>query len=136
MSLSTRRGVSAATESQAAGPGSVPEAGAAIEVRHLRKTYRATVAVDDVSFSVREGEIFGILGPNGAGKTTTVECVIGLRTPDAGEIRVMGLDPQADREDLHAIVGVQLQASALPARLKVGEILDLYPLLLPGGRRP
>jgi ABC-2 type transport system ATP-binding protein len=92
----------------------------------LRKTYRATVAVDDVSFPVREGEIFGILGPNGAGKTTTVECVVGLRTPDAGAIRVMGLDPQVDREDLHAIVGVQLQASALPARLKVGEILDLF----------
>ena len=126
MSLSTRRGVSAATQSQTAGPGFIPEAGAAIEVRHLRKTYRATVAVDDVSFSVRDGEIFGILGPNGAGKTTTVECVIGLRRPDAGDIRVMGLDPQADREELHVIVGAQLQASALPAQLKVGEILDLY----------
>jgi ABC-2 type transport system ATP-binding protein len=104
-------------------PGPVTEA---IEVLHLRKTYGATVAVDDVSFSVAEGEIFGILGPNGAGKTTTVECVIGLRSPDAGVIRVMGLDPQADREELHAIVGVQLQASVLPARLKVGEILALY----------
>ena len=87
-------------------------AGSAIEVSHLRKTYRATVAVDDVAFSVREGEIFGILGPNGAGKTTTVECVIGLRSPDAGDIRVMGLDPQADRAELHTIVGAQLQASA------------------------
>ena len=112
--------------SSRAGPGPAPETGAAIEVLHLRKTYGATVAVDDVSFSVREGEIFGILGPNGAGKTTTAECVVGLRTPDAGAIRVMGLDPQVDREDLHAIVGVQLQASALPARLKVGEILDLF----------
>jgi ABC-2 type transport system ATP-binding protein len=114
------------TGNRAAGPGSAPETGAAIEVVHLRKTYGATVAVDDVSFSVADGEIFGILGPNGAGKTTTVECVIGLRCPDAGTIRVMGLDPQVDREDLHAIVGVQLQASALPAHLKVGEILDLY----------
>ena len=114
------------TGSRAAGLGSAPGTEAAIEVLHLRKTYRATVAVDDVSFSVREGEIFGILGPNGAGKTTTAECVVGLRTPDAGAIRVMGLDPQVDREDLHAIVGVQLQASALPARLKVGEILDLF----------
>ena len=84
------------------------------------------VAVDDVSFSVAEGEIFGILGPNGAGKTTTVECVMGLRSPDAGSIRVMGLDPGQDREDLHVIVGAQLQESALPAKLRVGEILDLY----------
>jgi ABC-2 type transport system ATP-binding protein len=77
---------------------------------------------------VREpaAEPFGILGPNGAGKTTTVECVIGLRTPDAGMIRVMGLDPRRDREDLHAIVGAQLQASALPPHLRVGEILDLF----------
>ena len=120
MSLSSGHGVPAVTGGRAAGPGSVPGTGAAIEVVHLRKTYRATVAVDDVSFSVAEGEIFGILGPNGAGKTTTVECVIGLRNPDAGVIRVMGLDPHVDREDLHAIVGVQLQASVLPARLKVG----------------
>jgi ABC-2 type transport system ATP-binding protein len=112
---------SRATGSELAG-----EADVAVEVTHLRKTYGTTVAVDDVSFSVREGEIFGILGPNGAGKTTTVECVIGLRSPDAGAIRVMGLDPHVDREELHAIVGVQLQASALPARLKVGEILDLF----------
>jgi ABC-2 type transport system ATP-binding protein len=126
MSLSSRRGVPAARQSQAAGPGLIPQTGAAIEVRHLRKAYRATVAVDDVSFSVRDGEIFGILGPNGAGKTTTVECVIGLRRPDAGDIRVMGLDPQADREELHVIVGAQLQASALPGQLKVSEILDLY----------
>ncbi|HLX88898.1 MAG TPA: ATP-binding cassette domain-containing protein [Acidimicrobiales bacterium] len=60
---------------------------AAVTVSHLRKTYGATVAVDDVSFSVERGEIFGILGPNGAGKTTTVECVIGLRAPDAGTMR-------------------------------------------------
>jgi ABC-2 type transport system ATP-binding protein len=126
MSLSLRRGLSAAAESQASGPGLVPETGAAIEVRHLRKTYQTTVAVDDVSFSVREGEIFGILGPNGAGKTTTVECVIGLRSPDRGDIRVVGLDPRVDREELHTIVGAQLQASALPGQLKVGEILDLY----------
>ena len=79
-----------------------------------------------MSFSVAEGEIFGVLGPNGAGKTTTVECVLGLRSPDAGSIRVLGLDPGQDREDLHVIVGAQLQESALPAKLRVGEILDLY----------
>ncbi len=126
MSLCSGGGAPGAAGSGAAGFGSVPDAEAAVEVLHLRKTYGTTVAVDDVSFSVQEGEIFGILGPNGAGKTTTVECVIGLRVPDGGAIRVMGLDPQEDREDLHAIVGAQLQASALPARLKVGEILDLY----------
>ena len=99
---------------------------AAVEIAHLRKAYGDVVAVDDVSFSVAEGEIFGILGPNGAGKTTTVECVMGLRSPDAGSIRVLGLDPGQDREELHLIVGAQLQESALPAKLRVGEILDLY----------
>jgi ABC-2 type transport system ATP-binding protein len=95
-------------------------------VEHLRKTYAGTVAVDDVSFTVEEGEIFGILGPNGAGKTTTVECAIGLRTPDSGTFRVMGFDPQVARVQVRAIVGAQLQASALQPRLRVGEILDLY----------
>ncbi len=98
----------------------------AIEALHLRKSYGTTVAVDDVSFSVPEGEIFGILGPNGAGKTTTIECAIGLRSPDSGSVRVLGLNPRDDREALHPIVGVQLQASALPGLLKVGEILGLY----------
>jgi ABC-2 type transport system ATP-binding protein len=100
--------------------------GPAVEIAHLRKTYGSLVAVDDVSFSVAEGEIFGILGPNGAGKTTTAECAIGLRSPDSGTIRLLGLDPQADRDEVHEIVGVQLQASALPAKLRVGEILDMY----------
>ena len=102
------------------------KAGPALVVEHLRKTYPGTVAVDDISFTVEEGEIFGILGPNGAGKTTTVECAIGLRTPDSGTIRVMGFDPQVDRAQVHAIVGAQLQTSALQPRLRVGEILDLY----------
>ena len=126
MSLSMHRGAPVAARSPAAGLGSAAEARAAVEISHLRKTYGATVAVDDVSFSVAEGEIFGILGPNGAGKSTTIECVIGLRTPDAGVVQVMGLNPLVDREELHAIVGVQLQASVLPARLKVGEILELF----------
>ena len=63
---------------------------ATIEVRHLHKSYADTVAVDDISFTVEQGEVFGILGPNGAGKTTTVECVKGLREPDAGDIKVLG----------------------------------------------
>jgi ABC-2 type transport system ATP-binding protein len=98
----------------------------AVEVAHLRKTYGTLVAVDDVSFTVAEGEIFGILGPNGAGKTTAIECAIGLRESDAGTIRLLGLDPHADRDKIHEIVGVQLQAGALPAKLRVGEILEEY----------
>ncbi len=99
-----------------------------IDASQLRKMYGQTVAVDDVSFSVHVGEIFGILGPNGAGKTTTVECIIGLRRPDAGTIRVLGLNPESDqdREELHTLVGAQLQVSALPAKLTVRENLDLY----------
>ena len=98
----------------------------AVEIEHLRKAYGAVVAVDDVSFSVAEGEIFGILGPNGAGKTTTVECAIGLRSPDSGTVRLMGLDPRADRDRIREIVGVQLQESAFPAKLRVGEILEEF----------
>jgi ABC-2 type transport system ATP-binding protein len=98
----------------------------AVEIAHLRKSYGTLVAVDDVSFSVAEGEIFGILGPNGAGKTTTVECAIGLRSPDAGTIRLLGLDPHVDRDKLHEIVGVQLQMGALPDKLRVGEIMTMY----------
>jgi ABC-2 type transport system ATP-binding protein len=98
----------------------------AVEVAHLRKAYGSLVAVDDVSFAVTEGEIFGILGPNGAGKTTAIECAIGLRRPDAGTIRLLGLDPHADRDQVREIVGVQLQSGALPAKLRVGEILEEY----------
>lgn len=77
-----------------------------IEVSGLHKEYGPKVAVDDVSFTVEAGEIFGILGPNGAGKTTTVECVTGLRTPDRGRISVLGLDPQRDHDELREVVGV------------------------------
>jgi ABC-2 type transport system ATP-binding protein len=98
----------------------------AVEIAHLRKTYGTLTAVDDVSLAVAEGEIFGILGPNGAGKTTAVECAIGLREPDAGTVRLLGLDPRADRAEVHEIVGVQLQSSAFPAKLRVREILDMY----------
>jgi ABC-2 type transport system ATP-binding protein len=99
---------------------------AVIEVRNLHKRYGPHVAVDDVSFAVEQGEIFGILGPNGAGKTTTVECVEGLRTPDRGEIDVLGLDPRRDRAELTQRLGVQLQDGQLPDRLRVGEALRLY----------
>ncbi|MFC0503705.1 ABC transporter ATP-binding protein [Micromonospora costi] len=97
-----------------------------IEVTNLHKRYGDLVAVDDVTFTVEGGEIFGILGPNGAGKTTTVECVAGLRVPDGGGVSVLGLDPRRDAAPLRERVGVQLQESQLPDRLRVGEALDLY----------
>jgi ABC-2 type transport system ATP-binding protein len=99
---------------------------AIIEVEHLHKRYGEQVAVDDVSFVVEEGEIFGIVGPNGAGKTTTVECVEGLRARDGGRIGVLGLDPARDGALLREVVGAQLQQSELPDKLEVGEALDLY----------
>ncbi|MFI6904581.1 ABC transporter ATP-binding protein [Nonomuraea sp. NPDC050394] len=102
-----------------------------IEVRNLHKRYADKVAVDDVSLTIQEGEIFGILGPNGAGKTTTVECVEGLRMPDRGEIRVLGLDPLRDRAELTRRLGVQLQAGHLPERLQVAEALELYSSFYP-----
>ncbi|WP_028065953.1 ABC transporter ATP-binding protein [Solirubrobacter soli] len=98
----------------------------AIEIEHLQKRYGHVTAVDDVSLTVEHGEILGIVGVNGAGKTTTVECIAGLTTPDAGTIRVLGLDPLADRNAIKERVGVQLQESALPDRLTVTEALTLY----------
>ncbi|MFJ8903028.1 ATP-binding cassette domain-containing protein [Streptomyces sp. NPDC102370] len=97
-----------------------------IDVTDLRKAYGGRTAVDGVSFTVEEGEIFGILGPNGAGKTTTVECVEGLRVPDAGRVRVTGLDPVADHDRVTRILGAQLQQSELQPRLTVREALELY----------
>lgn len=97
-----------------------------IEVRNLHKAYDGVTAVDDVSFNVDEGEIFGIIGPNGAGKTTTIESVIGLRKPDGGSVSVLGLDPQTEARKLGNRIGTQLQEAALPERMKVWEALDLY----------
>ncbi len=97
-----------------------------IEVSNLTKRYGDHVAVDGVSFTVEPGEIFAILGPNGAGKTTTVESIVGLRTPDSGTIRVLGLDPQTDRDALRERVGVQLQESELPDRMTVAEAVELF----------
>lgn len=98
----------------------------AIRVQSLRKSYGSTVAIEDISFDVERGEIFGIVGPNGAGKTTTVECLTGMRTPDTGEIEVDGLNPKRQGSELRRRIGIQLQQAALPDRLKVWEALDLY----------
>jgi ABC-2 type transport system ATP-binding protein len=103
-----------------------------IQVKQLRKVYGSMVAVKDISFEVAEGEIFGMLGPNGAGKTTTVECLQGLRHPDSGYVRVLGFDPQADKQTLRQHIGSQRQESALPDRIKVWEALDLFSSFIPG----
>lgn len=97
-----------------------------IEVNNLQKSYGKLKAVDGISFDVKRGEIFGIVGPNGAGKTTTIECIEGLRNFDKGEISVLNLNPIKDCINFRNRVGMQLQESSLPARLKVWEIIDLY----------
>ena len=97
-----------------------------VQVSAIRKTYGRTVAVDEVSFDVREGEIFGLIGPNGAGKTTTMECVEGLRATDRGEISVLGLNPVRDVYALQNRIGVQLQEAQLQKRIKVREAVGLW----------
>ena len=97
-----------------------------IQVSGIRKTYGKLVAVDDVSLDVHDGEIFGLIGPNGAGKTTTMECVEGIRRPDHGTIRVLGLDPVRDVYQLQERIGVQLQQAQLQKRIKVWEAVHLW----------
>lgn len=99
---------------------------AIVEVEHLHKVYDQLVAVDDISFEIQEGEIFGMVGPNGAGKTTTIECIEGLRRPDRGKVSVLGLDPQTNGYALRERIGMQLQEAALPDRIRVWEVLELY----------
>lgn len=108
------------------GTTSSPASDPVVTVRNLRKVYGDKVAVADVSFEVRRGEILGILGPNGAGKTTSVESLAGLRTADGGSTSVLGLDPQHDPTAVREVLGVQLQESRLPAKLRVHEALRLY----------
>lgn len=106
---------------------------AVVEVAGLSKRYGDLQAVADVSFEVHAGEIFGLLGPNGAGKTTSVECVQGLRHPDAGHLQVLGLDPRTQASRLRPLIGAQLQESSLPHRIRVGEALELFSSFQPGG---
>ena len=93
-----------------------------LEVRNLTKKYRSVTAVNSVSFAVEAGEIFGMIGPNGAGKTTTIECSIGLRQPTEGSVRLLGMDPVADRRKVYECVGVQLQETAYQEHIRVREI--------------
>jgi ABC-2 type transport system ATP-binding protein len=115
-----------APQSMVRTPSAPDGAAPAIEVVALRKAYGSTVAVRDVSFAVGPGEIFGILGPNGAGKTTTVECLAGLRSADAGAVRILGRDPQKDPTSVRELLGVQLQEAELNERMTVFEALRLY----------
>ncbi len=103
----------------------------AVAVHDLRKSYGDYTAVDGVSFAVEAGEIFGIIGPNGAGKTTVVECLQGLRRPDGGDLRVLGLDPWHDKKRLRPMIGSQLQESGLPDRMRVREAVDLFSQAVP-----
>ncbi|MFY1694429.1 MULTISPECIES: ABC transporter ATP-binding protein [unclassified Solwaraspora] len=108
----------------------------AITVEDIHKRYGATVAVDSVSFTVEAGEVLGVLGRNGAGKTTVVETIAGLRRPDHGRVRVLGLDPWRDRARLRQVLGVQLQAAALHAALTVRELVRLYRSFYADGADP
>lgn len=99
---------------------------AAIQVEHLVKRYADLTAVDDISFSVAAGEVFGLLGPNGAGKTTTTEIIEGLRRPDSGTVRILGLDLPRHGDAIKQRIGVQLQTTALYQKLTVREIVALF----------
>jgi ABC-2 type transport system ATP-binding protein len=101
------------------------------KVEGLHKVHGAIVAVDEVTFDVKEGEIFGMVGPNGAGKTTIIEGLEGLRKPDPGMVRVLGVDPQREGQTLRLRTGMQLQQSNLPDRMKVWEAFDLYASFYP-----
>ena len=105
-----------------------------VQVRELSKRYGDLVAVDGVSFGVGRGEILGLLGPNGAGKTTTIECVLGLRQPDAGTIAVLGMEHATQSRQIRARVGAQLQVTGLYPRLTVREQIDLFARLFPRAR--
>ncbi|MGA3027480.1 MAG: ABC transporter ATP-binding protein [Bryobacteraceae bacterium] len=104
----------------------LPQNGSAIVVEGLRKSYGALEAVRGIDFEVRTGEVFGLLGPNGAGKTTTVEILEGLRRRTSGDVRVLGYDPGIEVRSLKQRIGVCLQATNLPAKIKVHEALDLF----------
>ena len=91
----------------------------------------SVVAMRSISLRITRGEVLDVLGPNGAGKTTTVECAIGLRTPDAGSVRVLGLDPAQDPDAVRERVGVQLQQAVLPNRMKVKEAMAIFAAAYP-----
>lgn len=108
----------------------------ALEIEDLRKSYGGRTVVDGLSLTVEHGEIVGVLGRNGAGKTTTVECAVGLRRPDAGQVRVLGVDPQVERDRVRQAVGVQLQKAELHHSLTVLELVRMYRSFYADGEDP
>jgi ABC-2 type transport system ATP-binding protein len=97
-----------------------------VSVKGFTKRYGPLVAVDDVSFDVRAGEIFALLGPNGSGKTTTLESLEGIRRPDAGALRIGGVDPVRQARKLRNLIGVQLQTAALPAAMTADDAMRFF----------
>jgi ABC-2 type transport system ATP-binding protein len=97
-----------------------------ISIKHFTKSYNGFLAVDNISFGVQKGEIFGLLGPNGAGKTTTLECLEGLRQPNSGEMQILGVNPQQEPIKLRNLIGVQLQTSGLPESMTVNEAMNFF----------
>lgn len=108
------------------GESAVPQAEQAVSVEDLRKSYGPVAAVRGISFEIRRGEVFGLLGPNGAGKTSTIEILEGLRPPDGGRVRVLGLEPAREAAELKERIGAQLQATVLPDKIRVGEAIELF----------
>jgi len=100
-----------------------------IEVKNFRKVYGNFVAVDGISFDVKQGEIFGLLGPNGAGKTSTLESLEGLRAPDSGSLKVAGIDPTREPHKLRNLIGVQLQSAGLPESITPDEAMKFFCLM-------
>ena len=107
---------------------------AAVEVKNLKKSYGKVEAVRGVSFAVAEGEIFGLLGPNGAGKTTTLEILEGLKKPDSGKIKILGLDIEKNLSEIRGHVGVVLQSTGLLPELTLAELLELFASFYENGR--
>jgi ABC-2 type transport system ATP-binding protein len=97
-----------------------------VQVNKFRKVYGKFTAVNDISFEVQQGEIFGLLGPNGAGKTSTLETLEGIRHSDGGKLEVLGIDPTREPGKLKDAIGVQLQTSGLPGNMKVGEAMRFF----------
>lgn len=95
-----------------------------ISVKNLKKSYNNIVAVNDISFSVKKGEFFGLLGHNGAGKSTTIDCILGLKAFDSGVVKILNKDPKKSRKEIFEKVGVQLQLSSYPDKIKVYEICE------------
>jgi ABC-2 type transport system ATP-binding protein len=106
-------------------------ADAVVSVRDLKKRYGSVIAAEGITFDVKRGEVFGILGPNGAGKTTVLECIIGLRRPDGGTIRVCGFDAITESQRVKSRIGCQLQATALQDKITPRQALDLFGAFYP-----